>query len=394
MQKTIFLLIAFSSLAFSQSKIDMNQGEIMQKNYCDTIPFEYVNNKILVNVSINNETKKFIFDTGACQIISDEVQQKMKNPELAISPIYDSNNKKSNQLIVNIKEFKLGHLTFQNIPSAVIDYKNLGVLNCFKIDGLIGSNVLRNSIVKIDTKQKIIIITDRIENLKLKNYYSDEIKLDKQSSPFIKINLDNQVSFDALFDSGSDDFLSISRTDSEKIVKKNGAIKLNVGFGSNSIGINGFDDEKKLTRISVKNLTFGKSTISNFTAISSKTSENVIGMKMSDYGHFTIDYVNKKYYFEGFEEYQNFNLSKTIGFTLMPAENQYNIGIVWSNTQAEKMGLKTGLKILKINDFDLSIRNETTDCSLFFAKLLKSETVKITFIDNEGISKTVNLTQE
>lgn len=65
--KQIFPLIVsllMVTVSFGQ-KSDFRSGTILQKNFCDTIPFEFVKNKIIIALKVNGVDKRFIFDTGS-----------------------------------------------------------------------------------------------------------------------------------------------------------------------------------------------------------------------------------------------------------------------------------------------------------------------------------------
>ena len=58
MNKLIILFLAIPALCFGQAKINFNQGNILQKQFLDTIPFEYVRDKMIVDVLINKKKEE------------------------------------------------------------------------------------------------------------------------------------------------------------------------------------------------------------------------------------------------------------------------------------------------------------------------------------------------
>jgi hypothetical protein len=67
---------------------------------------------------------------------------------------------------VSLKEIKIGNTTFAGIPTLV----NLpDQLKCWHVDGIVGSNLLRNSIVVFDGQKHQIIITDQLDKLPFLN---------------------------------------------------------------------------------------------------------------------------------------------------------------------------------------------------------------------------------
>ena len=51
MNKIIFVLILVPTMVFGQNKVNFNQGEISQNKFCDTIPFEFIKDKIILKAN-------------------------------------------------------------------------------------------------------------------------------------------------------------------------------------------------------------------------------------------------------------------------------------------------------------------------------------------------------
>jgi hypothetical protein len=391
LQALLFLCTATNSFA---QKVDFINGTIKQQNFCDTIPFEYVRNKIIITVKVNGVSKRFVFDTGAVLTISEELQNAMKYAKLGSVEVGDVNGKSSDAKIVSVKEMQIGNLTFQDIPSVVMDIKNTYPISCLNCDGIVGSNVFKNCMVAIDLSQKVLILTDNLQKLALQNAYQTTISINKIGKPYLQIYLDNDISFEGLFDSGSDKFMSVSDKIYDKAVKKGSAKLLNEGFGITSIGINGIAAAEKKNRASIKQVTFGAASITNVITITSEKTKNAIGIQLAEYGTITLDYINKVFYFVPVKQVQDYKNQKTLGFKDIPEKKFYAIGIVWTNTQAEKIGLKNGFQILKINNQDFSTRTTADDCSFAMADFFKNPKINLTYKDDKGDVKNVELVEE
>lgn len=394
--KQIFLLIVsllMVTVSFGQ-KSDFKNGTILQKNFCDTIPFEFVKNKIIIAVKVNGVDKRFIFDTGSVLVISEEIQSTMNYIKLGSAAVDDVNGKSSDSKIVSVKELQIGKLTFQDIPSLVINTQKSYPLNCLNIDGIVGSNLFRNCIVNIDLKKKEIVLTDNLQKLALQNPYQTPISINQIGKPYIKINLSNEISFEALFDSGADKFISLSSKILDKVIKKGTAKILNEGFGVTSIGINGKIEPEKKNRVLINQIKFGDAQINNIITIQSEKTKNAIGMQLAQYGTITLDFINKVFYFVPFKQIQNYENQRTFGFKDTTEETFYSIGIVWTNTQAEKIGLKNGFQILKINNQDLTTRTPENDCILFLEDFYKNSKLNLTYKNDNGEVKSVELIEQ
>ena len=394
MKKLLCLSFLLPYFVFAQTKLDFNLGHLTQTNFCDTLPIEFQKNNIFVKVKINGQQKRFMFDTGAITVISEEIQNLMQNPEMGMVNLSDVSNYKKSASTIQLKQIQLQSLIFEGIPAVVKDFKKLGFISCFDFDGIIGSNLLRHCIVHINIAQKIIILTDKIENLHLKNAPISTLTLDKQSNPYLKLNLDTKLQFDALFDSGASDFIGISKPVATKALKKGIGRVLNQGFGQGAIGLHGIGQSSQKNRVMFNNLMLGNYKILDFVIEVAPNDENAVGLKLCDYGTVTLDYLNKQFYFEGNQPTQAFKERTTLGFSFQPEETYYAIGTVWTGTLAEGKGLKSGFKLLKINDLDLSTRNTETDCILFRSAFLSKPSLNITYQDDKNQVFTITLYQE
>lgn len=395
MQRYLPIIVFFLSFStFGYNRVESNQETIFQQQFCDTIPFEYVRNKIIIEVKIGGEKKRFILDTGAISGISDKIQERMNNDVLDTTFFTDQSGIRKQLFVVSVKELTLGSLRFENIPSAVINIESTGFVSCLNYDGIIGSNLLANCIVHIDSDRKHIILTDNINNLRLVNAHKSIVTFDSQSSPYVQLSLNNGVKFDALFDSGADDFISISNNVFKETINNNLSKVLNEGYGSGAVGVFGIEKATTKKRIVCKEVKFGNNQIINFIAEVSDKTQNTIGMELAEYGTITVDYLNKQFYFVANQQSQEYKHPKTLGFSFQPELNHYSIGTVWTNTKAAKVGLKSGYQILKVDSLDIPTRTPQLDCILLLARPLHKEEVKITYKDDKNQIKVAKLRQE
>jgi predicted aspartyl protease len=394
MRKLILACLFCTTTVYAQKSLDFRQGTIVQKNYCDTIPFEYIKTKIIIAVKVNGNKKRFLFDTGATLVVSSELQKEMNNEVLSRENLTDAVSNKKEVAVVKVKKIEIANLTFENIPAVVMDLKKADFVSCLQLDGILGSNALRNSIVQLDISNKIIILTDKIENINVANAEIASLSLDKQSGPHINIKLNDEVKIKTLFDSGSDELFSFSKSATEKVIKMKDAEKLNVGYGKMAIGIHGAALANEKWRVRFNHAYIGVAVIKNCINHVSEDSDNTIGMQLCEYGKVTIDYLNKKFYFQANKSIQEYKYPKTLGFTFQPNANNYTVGVIWSNSKAAEMGLKTGYQLLKVDKLDISIRNSETDCQIFFANLFKQNTITITYKNDKEEIKYLQLNAE
>jgi len=207
-----FGIFFFIQNLYSQN-ITLNIGETKSKDYYEEISFEFIEDKVIIPVEIQGKAYRFILDTGAPNMISEEIYQAI-NPELINSVLVKDANEKADTLkIVSVEKIKLGNITFEKVATLVYDTKST-LLKCFNVDGLIGSNMLRNSIIQVDTKKNLLILTDNRNRLDLNKQKSGNIELlGIQSMPYVWLELKGEetVSEQLVIDLGASGTYDISQ---------------------------------------------------------------------------------------------------------------------------------------------------------------------------------------
>lgn len=352
MKKLYILFVLIITSSTIAQNFNLNKGETETENYFTVVNFEFVNGKIIVPVVINNLTYKFLLDTGAPNLLSKKTSA-ILNPKLINKiDVNDANGNKSSMNIVEISNLSIGNINFKNsLALSSEDEKNL-VFDCFNIDGFIGSNLLRNSIVQIDINKKTLIITDNIKNLRINKKNSSKLTLfGIQSSPYIWIKLSGEDSGkeQVLLDTGMKGFYSISNKhlnlfEKAKIFEVNA-----IGNGTESIGLFGNSISNSHKRLLLPKLKISTSNFLNITTITTNDDNSKIGINLFEKGIGTIDFKNKKFYFDEYAIDTDLT-EKQIGFSPTILNKKLSIGIVWDENL--KNIIFTGDEIIAINNIN------------------------------------------
>ena len=428
--KLLLFFLLFSVSGFSQSEFQINNI----KNKV-VIPFKLINNLIFIPVTINGEELTFLVDTGVEQTIlfslddKEEVKlfevEKLKLRGLGSKDAIDSYKSSRNK--VEIKDFvDNNHEIYVVLDQEFNFSSHVGI----PVNGIIGSNFFKKHIVEIDyDRKKIIVYNHNHKKITIrlqKKFVKEAITIeDKKPYCISNIKTGNQtIPSKLLVDTGNSDavWVFLNKTDKIKLPKKNIQDYLGRGFSGNVYG--------KRARIS--SFEFGNKTFYNplitFPDSTSLKSVNFVPNRVGSLGseilsRFTIvfDYLNNAIYIKPSKRISdpfNFNMSgievehvglewvkeaedeRTSGgikiytdntldkfqsslkihFTLKPV---FKIASVRVDSEAEKVGLKVGDRILKINRqtghwLTIEMINE----------LLKSEEGKIIEIEVERDKKT------
>jgi len=386
---TTTMLLMVSIVTYGQG---LNEGST-DKNYYTEINYEYVKGKIIIPVVIEDKTYRFILDTGAPNIISSALKKRIKtNYQKSIS-VKDANNKEKSMDIVTIPLITVGGVSFYNTPSLVNESGANLFFDCFKIDGFIGSNMLRNSIIQILPEKQLIRITRDKKRLSLIKKNATKLSLvGDQRQPFIwlKIKGYKKANERVLIDTGMGDFYALSN-EHLRILQKDSIIKIaNEGVGSMGSGLFGVEEKSKYYRVTIPEIEIINSAFKNVLVETTNSKNSRIGTEMLAHGNVTIDFKNKRFYYDAFKTIIDLE-KKSYGFSPAIIDNKLAVGIVWHKDL--KKELNYGEQIIKINGIDYS-EIEVCDLITQRSRFKDNVNLELVILDKHGEEKTILLKKE
>lgn len=374
-----FLFI--TKVCFGQTGFTFNKGGTDQVHYYSSFQYENVNDIIIINIKIKDKTRRFILDTGAPTTISTKLFEEIKPEIITKISITDANAAKDSVVVVSLNEIVVGDIVFRNIPTLVS--KPYVPFDCLEVDGLIGSNLLRNSIVQIDEKNKKIIITDDAKNLNLNPKQSSKLWLDRQSSPVLWIKLKNnkqEAKEQLLFDSGMQGLYDLSLRQLASFNKYNIFEELGKSSGINGMGLHGMAKDTVIYRFRLPVMEINGAKLLNVVTETTMDENSRIGAALTHYGVVTVDYKNKKFYFDPFTLTDIDASEKQFPANIIPKNNKLYIGTVWGNQLNTK--ISTGDQVVAIDGVNCEIFNF---CDFLLNPVLKGkDKVLLTTIDKSG----------
>ncbi|MFD1161971.1 MULTISPECIES: retropepsin-like aspartic protease [Hwangdonia] len=383
----IFLLVSIQSIG---QKNLFTKGLVTPKNYYTEIEFEYISEKIIIPVTIENKTYRFLFDTGAPNLISTQIKNDIEINAIKSINIKDATSKRNSLAVVSVPEITIGGVSFKNCPTLVDANKQNFIFDCFEIDGIIGSNMLQKSIVQIDLKKNVIRLTNKKKKLTLNK--SDATKLHligRQKSPYIWIDLHGKkrAKEHLLIDTGMKGFYDVSLKNFNAL-QKNKIFKVqSEGIGSKSIGFFGAAEKSKLYRVTVDTLKINQTIFKNVTTATTSDDNSRIGSEALKHGVMTMDFLNKKFYFSSYES-TNDLAEKLWGFSPTAINNKLVVGVVWDDNLKKEISF--GDEIIKLNALDVP-QIDICDFITSKASYTKKDTLELTVKTSEGLYKTVRI---
>ena len=352
-------------------------GEIAKKEFRETIDIEINNDLIFVPVTIKGKEYRFLFDTGAPFSISEQLQRENNFKIVSKGTIVDSdrNSKKVNWSQVD--SICIGKLSFLNHAAFVGDFKANPILSCLEIDGIIGSNLIRNSNWTIDQEQNSLSMHNSIEADDIKGSTSISFKTDKQYNMFIDINIASATLRKVLVDYGSSGSISLN----DEIFK---TIK-----SKNIIGETWFEKGKRQSGIVGKRVDLSREfTYSDSVCLASNQLKSVmlrtgkttsIGNKILSNFRVTIDWnIRKLHLIDSGKTPDPIRFS---GFKLgYSADLGVHVQSVVENSNAYISGVRPNMKVMKLDSLNFESENDFCD----YVRYKSENNIFIELIDSTG----------
>ncbi|MFC2138967.1 retropepsin-like aspartic protease, partial [Bacteroidota bacterium] len=250
----------FSSCSIIKTISIIKSGEIVEEAYLFEIPFEVVHGEIIITVKIQGKYYRFAFDTGAMNVLSKKISDDLGIEAITEVKSSDAHQNENDISLSKIDNISIGELDYKDQGFAIFDFDELQEIKCFDIHGIIGANLMRNSIWQIDLQNKKMLVASHIDSLNIRNAdiiipFTQQIT----GTPEIQINISNLVFDNVIFDYGSNSginlFSSNNQIDSLEINHK--VIK---SYGSSSIGLYGGKSDT-ISSIRLNTIKMGDKTI-------------------------------------------------------------------------------------------------------------------------------------
>lgn len=356
----IIILIQGCSLSWTKA---IQHGSVDNHNVNEAVDIEVEQNLIIIPVIINGREYRFILDTGAPFSISKEIQESVGFDIISTGSIIDSDNNRQRIEWAKVDSIYIGNVLFKNQTAFIADFEANPVLNCLGIDGIVGSNLMRQCNWIIDQELKALSIFDISENIKPDKSIAIPFSTDHQYNIFINIDIGPYVVKNVLVDYGSNGSIALSDEIFSTIANKDIFPVRYIEKGTKQSGIIGAptkferiitcSDSVSLDNLDLKSVLF-------------KTGETVsIGNRLLSRFKVVLDWSNKYIYLSDYNEVPNTGFA---GFRLgYSFENGYYIQAVTEGSSAYKAGVRQNMKVLKLDSLDFVNGHDLCDYARYKA---------------------------
>ena len=369
-------------------------GTLEATDFLETLTYENRMGLMVIEVELAGKKRRFVLDSGAPNLLSKELAEELALPALFSKNVGDSQGASRKLDFVEVPEFKVGDLVFEDMLAVVGDLNASPVLRCLEVEGLIGANLMRRAHWQIDYQAMEIRIASSLDSLPRINEESIRVPFTTslQGTPKVDFLLEGIEAANFVVDLGSNSGLDGSFSWYRKNRKSITGQAVSA-YGAAESGLYGNSkDSSYITVIS---------------SVKSKTDElgpHVvefegaggfnIGNAWLDQFLVTFDWKNSELHLlsiqsKSITEYGNY------GFKPVFADNQLKVGYVVSGSPAEEAGMVVGNRIFFLNGVDcLNLTNDQF-CELVVAGTFKKEgQLDILFEDADGKTSKATLVQK
>jgi predicted aspartyl protease len=382
------LLLLLPLFTFSQTKQEQKEAfakrdkylfaaKPVQKDFMVTVPYTSDRDQIIVPVVIAGETYHFLWDTGATTIISSQLKEKLGLNKVFNNKLSDATGKVQEEDIYNVGTLQFGGITFTGVVAPAVDLSKFEKLFCIKLDGLLGTNIMRTCNWKIDYGNKIVSFSDKkikpqgkVREIKFTENFS--------GSPLLTQYV-GEYNYQSLMDTGYNG--GINMPDSiffKSRISKKLHYKKSTGNSAMTIFTNTPDTEYAVV---LDSLHIGDYFIKN--QVVKITSGNIPLTGNEFFKNFEtviIDWDKHKIYVPDVVVKEVTEL-ETFGFTPVFVDGTLAVNLIWDGSAAQKQGMELGDVITSLNGANTKNMPQEKWC-----ELLKD------FKDEKKLQKTMDLT--
>lgn len=369
-------------------------GEIQAQDFLEEIPFDLVNGLIVLQVNIQGEKYRMIFDTGAPNLISKELADELDLSIILKSRVTDSQGNAQALPYSKLDSIKIGNLLFEDFGVIIADWSNVPQLVCFEIDGLIGANLMRRAYWQVDYEQKVLRVSNELEKFQLPaDTISIPFTTTTQGTPHVDMEIGDLKFNNLTLDLGSNKDISFSRGMLRKLQKEHN-VNSTWGLGYGSAGLYG-QVKDTIRQFVLPEFTMNSNLFSPMVVTATGGGNGAVGNGFFKNFLVTLDWEQNMVYLSRPKE-----LSQTefhsYGLSFSFVDNQFQVGFIYNNSPAERAELKLGQRILRLEKYDFSEETLDTYCAFFMNRdeLYEKTEIRLEVDDSKGGTRVVILQKE
>jgi len=357
-------------------------GSVSQSAFKTEVAFEMRYGLIVLKVEIHGKEYDFLLDTGAPNIISKELALQLGIKAAGTGKAGDSQGGSRRLEFAAIDSIGIGDLQFLNTGAAIADLKQTNEIPCFKVDGMIGSNLMRKAIWQFDYERHIITITSNRDSLSIpSNAQTIKFHTDIVGVPLIDVQMNGQTEQNVIVDLGSNrDFFSSTKT-LEKL--KEGGLRTDIySYGYGATGLFGKGKPDTTWNALIGSIMLDSLKLSNLVVSFCENKPKTIGTNFFKNYRLVIDWSSGELSMIPIRPYDNTS-QKEFNFSLFLKDKQVFIGSLLSVGNKVVDGPQLGDQVLEIDGEDYRSCSGERWCTML-SRRFENTTEEISLLVKRG----------
>lgn len=389
----LILLLATAISGCSTLKLVklLKQGDVEQPSFKAEIPFEMRMGLVVVKVNIEGKDYDFMVDTGAPNVVTKELAAELNLKPKVEQKTGDSQGKKEELQFAEMPEMLIGGVHFIETGAAIADLKRSNEVACLNVDGFVGSNLMKEAVWQFDYERKVITIADSIAAFEIPaSAFRIPFTPAASFTPLIDITYNGVTDKRVTFDTGSNGYFGGSASTRKTLQSEGKLANPVIGVGANSSGLYGLGDGDSTYNALIKDTKLGNLTIPE-QVVSFGPGARTIGTKFLEHYRVIIDWSANEIILIPTDDFIN-NKLENFGISPFYNEDQLEVRLVMLGSEADKMGIRLGDRILEVNGNDTRVFTKDMWCDVLNDGLVPDEEKTLTLlIERDGENLKVQL---
>ncbi|WP_281222144.1 aspartyl protease family protein [Photobacterium sanguinicancri] len=365
---TLLLAIVFITPLGAYASI-LDSGEISKAHYSVSLPFKLVDNMMIVSLPIKGKNYHFMFDTGATNVLSNQAIKELglKKRSYTIK-LHDISGEERESKLYKGPDLHIGDVSFTNFDFAALDTLKDFPMSCFKLDGILGYNLLRHSAVAIDFQKNEITLSNAYQGNPVSEGYNP-IGFSFYNDDAPQVAIFHQFG-DLLLgiDTGKNNGITFNHPEMLSVLENLG-YKPDNRYTIDALGMYGLK-EYEVRDYTLSNMNIGR-VVLNDTRVTVQAKEGIslAGVGFLSYFKTIIDFPARVLWLKPINKDENGSSLTQYGFNLdLTPDGKLLTSHVAEGMIAHQAGLRNGDQIIAINDSKKSIFSQNDYCSVYFDK--------------------------
>lgn len=315
----------------------------------DTVSYELVHGKMIVRATVNGRSGRFIMDTGGRNLLTSDSVEHYGVKILASESVGDVNGAGASMLKGVVPSLSVGpRIALENAPFLVTAPNNF--FSKLGVAGLLGGEAFANACVIIDSRSRQLVITYPYRPKGVSRNDGLRMRMGQNFHSIVGIDIGGRT-IDALFDTGAEDFLSLSDADF-RALDDSGVRVVARGHGFYNVGIAGVGGVKgdSVYKLTIPFVKVGGKDFANVGALTINRSHTLLGLQLTEYGRVMVDYPRGLFFFFPFDDGATDISVQTMAWNvkILPIGKQFEV-----TATVGEIDLRAGERVWSINGVSL-----------------------------------------